>query len=352
MRATVLSALAAVLLACGSSVTSARASAETGASDLIVIPESASGSALSYFKLSLGRGGSAQAGAIGLRNASSKRIRVVLSAVAGQTLGTLGSTYAAGATRRRGPSRWLGLSKRVVAISPGATVLVPVSVAVPRRTHPGDYLAGVSVEALDQQVETARHGVAVASAVRYAIGVEVTVPGRRRPGIRFTGAELQRQPAGLVFLLDARNTGNVILQGVHGSALITSGRRVVAQTPLGPGTFVTGTSIAYPVPAFRAHPSKGTRFHIRAVMRYAGGIARLDTTLSFGSREAALQQQYVRPHASHGGTAWWKIALLAGVIAYALVTTVLLLLRRRRGSTRGAGAGDPLVRAEPKPPSG
>lgn len=347
----VLSALAAVLLASGASVTSAPARAETGAGGLIVVPEPASGASLSYFKLSLGRGESAQAGAIGLRNVSSKRIRVVLSAVAGQTLGTLGSTYAPVTSRPRGPSRWLRLSKRIVAISPGATALVPVSVALPRQTRPGDYLAGVSVEALGQTAETARHGVAIASTVRYAIGVEVTVPGRRRAGIRFTGAELQRQPAGLVFLLDARNSGNVILQGVHGSALITSGRRVLARTPLGPGTFVTGTSIAYPVPAFRERPSRGTRFGVRAVLRYAGGIARLDTTLSFGSREAALQRQYVGPRPAHGGTAWWKIALLAGVIAYALVTTVLLL-RRRRGSTRAAGVGDPLVRAEAQPPPG
>lgn len=154
---------------------------------------------------------------------------MLLSAVAGETLGRLGSTYAPAASRRRGPSRWLGLSKRIVAISPGATVLVPVSVAVPRRTRPGDYLAGVSVEALGQKAETARYGVAIASTVRYASGVEVTVPGRRRPGIRFTDAELQRQPAGVVFLLDARNTGTVILQGVHGSALITSSRRVAAR---------------------------------------------------------------------------------------------------------------------------
>jgi hypothetical protein len=249
--------------------------------------------------------------------------------VLGQTLGTLGSTYAPTGTRPSGPARWLLVSKRTVAIAPGATVQVPAAVAVPRPARPGDYLAGISVEALGQKAHTAKRGVAIASAVRYAIGVEVTVPGRRQPKIRFTGAALQQQPAGLVFLLDASNSGNVILQGVHGAALITSGRRVVARTQLGPGTFVTKTAIAYPVPAFRARPTQGTRFRIRALLRYAGGVARLDTTLVFRSGQAAVQRRYVRPSRAHGGTAWWKIALLAAVIAYALATTILLLRRRR-----------------------
>jgi hypothetical protein len=51
-----------------------------------------------------------------------------------------------------------------------------VVVLVPRSARPGDYLAGVSVEALGQNAETATHGVSIASTVRYAIGVEVT-PG-------------------------------------------------------------------------------------------------------------------------------------------------------------------------------
>ena len=327
-RAAALVSLPALALLAAPPLAEAGARAESGAG-LVVIPVPASGPPLSYFKLSIAHGGTAQAGTIGLRNASSRRMRVALAAVLGQTLNTLGSTYAPTGTRPSGPARWLLVGKRVVAIAPGATVQVPVVVGLPRRVRPGDYLAGVSLEALGQKARTAKHGVAIASTVRYAIGVEVTVPGRRQPKIRFTGAALQQQPAGIVFLLDARNSGNVILQGVHGAVLITSGRRVIARTQLGPGTFVTKTAIAYPVPAFSTRPTQGTRFRIRALLRYAGGVARLDTILVFGSGQAAVQRQYVRPPRAHGGTAWWKIALLAAVIAYALATTILLLRRRR-----------------------
>jgi hypothetical protein len=329
----------------------AQGAAKAGGAGLVVIPVPASGAGLSYFKLSLARGRSAQAGSIGLRNSSSRRLRVALAVVAGQTLDTLGSAYAPGGSRPRGSARWLRVGRRLVSLAPRATVRVPVTVVVPDSARPGDYLSGISVEALGQQAESARHGVSIASAVRYAIGTEVTVPGPRVPGIRFTGAQLQRQPAGLVFLLDARNTGNVILQGVEGSALIRSGRRVVARARLGPGTFVTASSIAYPVPAYGIRPAAGTRFRITAVLRYAGGIARLDTTVAFGKRQAAIQRQYAPPRSAHGGTAWWKIALLAAVIAYAVATTALLLLRRRDRSRR-SGAGDAVAHAEPEPPQG
>jgi hypothetical protein len=101
--------------------------------------------------------------------------------------------------------------------------------------------------------------------------------------------------------------------------------------PIDAGTFVTQTSIAYPVTAFRERPTQGTRYRIVAWMRYAGGIARLDTLVTFGHRQAALQQQYThRSPSASGGTPWWKIAGVAAVILYALFTTILLLRRRSR----------------------
>ena len=66
-------------------------------------------------------------------------------------------------------------------------------------------------------------------------------------------------------------------------------------------------------------------------MRYKGGIARLDTGVTFGHRQAAIQKQYARgPSAPGGGTAWWKIAGVVAVVLYGLFTTILLLRRRSR----------------------
>ncbi len=312
----------------------ARAASTPG---LIVLPIPASGPAFNYFKLTAQHGHATKAGTIGLRNPSARPMRVVLDPVEGETIDTLGSTYAPPGSKANGPARWLRVTPRAVTLAPGQTVVVPVSVSVPRTAQPGDYLSGVSVEALDQQAQSAkRHGVSIASVERYAIGVETSLPGARHPAIGFTGAELQRQPAGLAFLLDARNTGNVILQGVHGGVRVTRAGRTILSRVIEPGTFVTDTRIAYPVPAFGQTPPQGTRYRITAWLTYPGGTARLDTTVTFGHRQAVIQQQYGGPRASGGGgIAWWKIALAAAVILYALTTTILLLRRRARPSASG-----------------
>ena len=305
------------------------------APSLIVIPNPASGSSLSYFKLSLRSGHLTPAGTIGLRNPTARPLHVVLDPVAGKTIDTLGSTYGLPGSGGRGPASWLTVARRRVTLAPGEMAVVPVSVRAPRAARPGDYLAGVAVEQLAQAQTTARRGVAVASVVRYAIGVETVLPGPRHPLIQFTGARLERQPAGLAFLLDARNPGNVILQNVAGSALITRGSRVVAHVPLGPGTFVTGTSIGYPILTPRERPRQGTVFRVRAYLRYAGGTATLDTLVRFGRSAALRQQLYGGPKAgASSGLPGWLVALLSVLGASLCLLGAMALVRRRRVGAR------------------
>ncbi|HEV7584767.1 MAG TPA: hypothetical protein VGO14_03205 [Solirubrobacteraceae bacterium] len=301
-------------------------------SGLVVVPRPISQPGLSYFKL-VGRPGStARPGTIELRNPTDRPLRVVLSAVDGETLGTLGSSYAPPGSRGHGPTLWLQIDRRAIALPPRTSVSVAITVRVPRAAKAGDYLSGVSAEALDQRPRNvSKKGVSIASIARYAIGVETSVPGPRHPLIQFTGAEIQRQPAGLAFMLDARNPGNTILQGVHGFVRITRGSHVVLARTIETGTFVTHTRIAYPVTAFNERPTQGTRYRIVAWMHYAGGTARLDTNVTFGHRQADIARRYAHATpATGGGTAWWKIAGVAAALAYALFTTVLLLRRRER----------------------
>jgi GGDEF domain-containing protein len=323
----------ALAIGCGLCLTApARSLAAPG---LVVVPSPASGPPLSYFKISVHKGHAVEAGTIELRNPTARRLRVVLSPVDGQTINTLGSTYATATSRAHTSTLWLRLGQARVTLPPGQRALVPVSVLVPHKARPGDYLSGVSIEALEQHEQTVRHhGASIASVVRYAIGVEISLPGHRTRAIRFTGAGLERQPAGLVFLLDAGNTGNVILQNVQGRTLITRGRHVVARMPLGPGTFVTGTSIAYPVPTPQQQPPEGTVYRVRAYLRYAGGIARLDTLVRFGHAAAVRQQEYGGPKVSAGsGISGW---LLGGVGVLAAGLFALLWHLSHRGRRRRA----------------
>jgi hypothetical protein len=309
--------------------------ASAAPSGLAVVPHPAAGApGLSYFKLKGTPGHAVPAGTIELNNTTRRALRVLLVPVDGQTLGTLGSSYASPGSKPHGSTRWLALGARAVTLPPGQGAVVPVQVLVPATARPGDYLAGLSVEAQHQRAGTAHKGVSIASVVRYAIGVEVSLPGPRHPLIQFTGARLERQPSGLAFLLLARNRGNAILQNVRGAALITRGKRVVARAPLGPGTFVTRSSIEYPILAPRERPSAGTVYRVRAYLRYAGGIARLDTLVRFGRRDARIQQEYSKHKAGGAsGLPGWVAGLLG---AFGCVLAVGAPVRRGRGAPRRA----------------
>jgi hypothetical protein len=343
-----LAALAALALAsagagalCLTPLTSAARAAN--GPGLIVVPTAASGPQLSFFKLTAKPGRETAAGTLDVRNPTRRRVRVLMSAVDGMTIDTLGSTYAQPGSHAHRAATWVRLGSGggiggsgTITLGPGEGAAVPVSVVVPAAARAGDYLAGVSVESLDQHAASVRRkGIAIASAVRYAIGVEVSIPGPRTPSIVFTGAELRREPAGLTFMLLARNTGNVILENVHGGVLVTAGRRSVRSAPLGPGTFVSSTAIAYPVLTPHEQPRQGSRYRVRAWLQYAGGIARLDTIVVFGRAAALRQQAYGGPHApsADAGMAAWLIALLAALGVGLLAGAIALLIawRRRRG---------------------
>ncbi|MEA2437302.1 MAG: hypothetical protein QOF65_1858, partial [Thermoleophilaceae bacterium] len=182
--------------------------------------------------------------------------------------------------------------------------------------------------------------IAVSSIQRYAVGMLVKVPGPRTPLIRITSARIAREPAGLTFYLHARNSGNAILQNVRGRLLITRGRRTVARAPLGPGTFVTGTSIDYPLLVAREQPREGASYRVRAVMRYHGGIARFDSKVSFNHAAAKAQQDFggrpLTDGRSGGISTWLVVASGAFVAAFALVAFFLFLRRRRTPGPRAA----------------
>jgi hypothetical protein len=335
-RARLLPALLGCAIACLACAPGAGALSSLG---LVVSLHPVSGLPISYFKLSARAGRQVEAGQIALVNNTSKPMRVVLDPVGAQTTSTLGSAYLLPGATAHGSTRWTRLSRRRVVLGPHAQATVAVTVAVSRSARPGDYLSGISIEVPERQfTATPAHRVAIVSTERYAIGLEVTLPGPRHPLLRFTGARVAREPAGISFLLQARNPGNVILQGVHGWARITRGSRLVARAPIGPGTFVTNTAIAFPVRALRETPSQGAVYHVAALMRYRGGVARLDQNVTFGHRAALAQQLYGGPAApARSSASWWRWLLL-GLVALGLYTAGLMLLTRRRA-----------VRAESRP---
>jgi hypothetical protein len=317
--------LVSLLAVCGLAAPAASAQSPT----VIVKVHQRSGLVSPYFQLGASPGHTVNAGSLEIVNPARRSVTVRIDPVDAITTDTLGSAYAQANSALSGTATWLRVGRRVVVVAPHASRSVQVSVAVPVAATPGDYLGGIAVEALGQsRSERVGRGVTIGETDRYAIGVEVKLPGARHPAVHFTGASVGREPAGLAFHVDAGNTGNVILKNVHGWVRVTQGARRVATARIAPGTFVSATNISYPVPALREQPTPGTSYRVRAVLYYSGGVARLDTRVVFSHAAAVKQQNYggrkLPKHAS-----LWRWLLLA-ILLLVLVASVRTVQQRRR----------------------
>jgi hypothetical protein len=286
--------------------------------------------AVGFFDQGIRRGGSLQ-GLIVVKNLGATPARVALDPVDGLTAENLGSAYEPRRLGIHGPTRWVRIARRRVVIAPKREVPLSIRVDVPRRAKAGDYLSGVSVQVLNQRPKrTGTRGAQINNVQRYVIGALVRVPGRRNPRIRFHGASVGFEPGGVTFRLRARNHGNEILRGVHGSATISRGGSRVVVARIGPGTFVTGTAISYPITAARQHPRAGTVYRVQAILRYHHGVARLDTLVRFSKRDAQKQEEFGGPPANNsGGVPLW-VWLALGVLLGGGGAAELMRRRRRR----------------------
>jgi hypothetical protein len=294
---------------------------------MTVSVHSPSGAVESYFRVSGQPGQTTPAGTIELRNTAAKPVTVRLDPVGALTASTLGSAYKLRSSARDGAARWVQISQRTVVLGPRGKAEIPVSVTVPSPAQAGDYLAGIAVQAVEPPNVEQGGNVAIASVDRYAIGLFVSLPGPRHPHISLTGVKLTREPAGVTIYVLGRNDGNVILQDVRGRAEITSGDGKVTERPLGPGTFVTDTSIAYPLLLSSEQPQEGDVYRANAYLRYDGGVARIKKQVTFGQIAAKRQEAYGGPAAGGGGHRLLKALAILLVLA-ACVAALWLYWRR------------------------
>ena len=308
-------------------IAASAASAQSPA--VIVKVHQRSGLVSPYFQLDAKPGHASNAGSLEIVNPAARAVTVRIDPVDAITTNTLGSAYAQTNSALTGAAAWLSVGRRVVVVAPHASKSVSVTVAVPAAAAAGDYLGGVAVEAQGQsRTERVSRGVAIGETDRYAIGVEIKLPGPRHPLLSFSGASVGRQPSGLVFEVNAGNTGNVILKNVRGSVRITQGNRLVASARIAPGTFVSGTTISYPVPALREQPAPGAAYRVRAVLDYAGGVARLDTRVVFSHAAAVKQQNYGGRKLPKSFPVWrW---ILFAILLLVLVASARKVQQRRR----------------------
>ena len=124
-----------------------------------------------------------------------------------------GTTFTPDGYETHGTQNWLNLEVGEVTLDPGQDAVVPFTISVPRDAVPGEHVAGLIVQDVDQG-EIDGDGIGVAVIRRTGVAVLVDVPGVRTAVMDITGVGLNLQDdSGAVFLLDVRNDGNISLKG-------------------------------------------------------------------------------------------------------------------------------------------
>jgi Bacterial protein of unknown function (DUF916) len=158
----------------------AQASGVIGVGPFGLIPSPTSaGQPRSYFELTAAPGGSAVDTAI-ISNESHKTERLKVTTSVGVTAANSGSAFEGTATNCARASCWIRRLPGTVTLAPGARRTLTFRVAVPRRTRPGQYLAGITAESAlrPRAVRVGSNGRSSAKAIiidQVTVGVAVTV---------------------------------------------------------------------------------------------------------------------------------------------------------------------------------
>ena len=217
--------------------------------------------------------GDAVAGKVRITNPTKHAVTVELDGVDAFTAVNGGSAFTLNDAPPTAVGAWIAVKKTKLTVTPGKDQLVSFTVAVPKNATPGQHLAGLSAiettpaSATPTARAAGQAGASVDVRTRYVIAVEIDVPGAWSASLRITGATLLSQPSGRFLGLALTNDGAAFLHPT-GSVTVTdaSGAAVLAQS-IAMGTFVTNTSIVYPI----AWPDKLAPGQYRVTVHLAYG---------------------------------------------------------------------------------
>jgi hypothetical protein len=148
-----------------------------------------------------------------------------------------------------GTTRWLDYPTAGVALPVGRSTRRSFSVAVPADATPGEYITSLILES-DQPIPGGG-AVALDQVVRQAVGVVVTVPGRRSPGLAIGAASQTVVGGSSIVSVAVVNTGNIRLKPVATFALFDSAGSRISEATVPMGTFYAHTATSVEVPLAR-----------------------------------------------------------------------------------------------------
>lgn len=145
-----------------------------------------------------------------------------------------------------GMTTWLAYPTRVWSIAEGGSVRRTLKVSVPLNAQPGEYISSLVLENAEPiEVDGTPE---VNQFIRQALGVVVTVPGPRLPGLSIGAASAKVLAGASVVSVAVANTGNVRLQPMVQFALYDAAGDQISQASSQMGTVYAWTSTSLEVP--------------------------------------------------------------------------------------------------------
>lgn len=313
----------------------ARAQSPEVAFDAVPAPGSGTDASGGWFSLSLPAGGRAEQ-AVTVQNTSSGPLVLAVGAATATTMAFGGASYAAPEERAQGTAAWIELEAPDVRLAPGERRRIPFAVRVPADAAAGDHLAGISLAAPSRtgDATTLSNGstTSIDLRTRRVIAVHVAVPGPAEPRVAVRGVEAALRPPGPQLEIGLANVGRRLTRGRGVLTLLDDDVRV----PFDLGTFVPGTSIAYPLPwpdglAAGSHRVRVDLEHDGQAVEWEGDVT-VTGEAAHAARDAAPPASATAAPAPPAGTSPVVLAaaVLAGVAVAGAGQAALRAARRRR----------------------
>jgi hypothetical protein len=269
------------------------------------------------YALSLKAGHSAAQG-IALRNKTASKLTLRVSAAVGKTAPASGDAYAGAFAACSGAGCWVQGLPAAVTLRGGVTQSASFTIAVPRGTSSGQYLAGIVVEPKTGQ-STTNQGRPITLRVAITVGNTAALPGHLAV-TAISSAKVHSTP---YIYLQEQNSGKLIARGsgrltcTHGSSTLTY--------PFTSGDVLAGDSAVLPVLA--ADLPLGVTVNCRAEF------------LTASTATAAFTAAVHTPAAKNRLTSTELASIIGGGLLVIIALALLLMLRLRRNKNNGGGPG-------------
>jgi hypothetical protein len=231
------------------SVAASPATAAPGAASFALVPQHfdpALAATQSYF-VAIAHPGETFTNSVRVRNVGTKAGTALLYAVDATTGTTSGAVYLDRTKPRPGVGSWVTLGASSVALEPGESKVVPITVHAPAGASPGDHLGGIVAE--NAAVTGAAGRGALQIKVRHLTiaAVEVQIPGKTAAALRIGGAQAGGEHGYQYVYLRLANTGSLTTKPTGRLTVTDASGKGVASRDLELDTFLPKTAIDYPV---------------------------------------------------------------------------------------------------------